>query len=86
MVVSSVHNTLSVIFAEADSFDQFQIFPSSTYVCSYELLQHYFRKKILSVKMSDIENRPPTSVLATTTGPKDSNVKSKENIVKSKVK
>ena len=36
--------------------------------------------------MSDIENRPPTSVLATTTGPKDSNIKSKENIVKSKVK
>ena len=36
--------------------------------------------------MSDIENRPPTSVLATKTGPKDSNIKPKENIVKSKVK
>ena len=30
-VVTSVDNTLSVIFAEADSFDQLQIFPSSTY-------------------------------------------------------
>ena len=55
-------------------------------MCSYELLQHNFRKKIFSVKMSDIENRPPTSVLATTTGPKDSNIRPKENIVKSKVK
>ena len=55
-------------------------------MCSYELLQHNFRKKILSVKMSDIENRPPTSVMATKTGPKDSNIKPKENIVKSKVK
>ena len=36
--------------------------------------------------MSDIENRPPTSVLATKTGPKDSNIKPKENIVKPKVK
>ena len=30
--VINVHNTLSVIFAEADSFDQFQIFPSSIFV------------------------------------------------------
>ena len=56
------------------------------HLCSYELLQHNFRKKILSVKMSDIENRPPTSVLATKTGPKDSNIKPKEIIVKPKVK
>jgi len=30
--VISVYDTLSVIFAEADSFDQFQIFPSSIFV------------------------------------------------------
>jgi len=32
LFVINVHNTLSVIFAEADSFDQFQIFPSSIFV------------------------------------------------------
>ena len=36
--------------------------------------------------MSDIENRPPTSVLSSKPGLKDANIKPKDNIVKPKVK
>ena len=40
----------------------------------------------ISHKMSDIENRPPTSVLSSKPGLKDANIKPKDNIVKPKVK